>query len=111
LAPEGDDERQKAIEFETTTSFGMRGGYYSAIEQEIEFESVPTQFFGYELSAHGLMQQIDNVDGLANLNCTNFSGLSAKFRFVLFDRSPDQPIAVTAVVDPNGLGSMASAVS
>ena len=50
-------EGEKAIEFETTTSFGMRGGTFGAIEQEIEFESVPSQFFGYDLSAHGLMQR------------------------------------------------------
>lgn len=93
-------EGEKAIELETTTAFGMRGGSFGAIEQEVEFEGVPTQFFGYELSAHGLLQQINNVEGLDNLNRANFSGLSAEFRFLIFDRSPDQPIGLTAVVEP-----------
>ncbi|MGO9672814.1 MAG: hypothetical protein ACLPSF_01355 [Methylocella sp.] len=93
-------EGEKAIELETTTAFGMRGGSYGAIEQEVEFEGVPTQFFGYELSAHGLLQQINNVEGLDNLNRANFSGLSAELRFLIFDRSPDQPIGLTAVAAP-----------
>jgi len=93
-------EGEKSIEFETTTAFGMRGGSFGAIEQEVEFEGVPTQFFGYELSAHGLLQQINNVEGLDNLNRANFSGLSAELRFLIFDRSPDQPIGLTVVVEP-----------
>lgn len=93
-------EGEKAIEFETTTAFGIRKGSYHAIEQEVEFEGVPTQFFGYELSAHGLLQDINNVDGVNNLNRVNFSGLSAEFRYLLFERSPSQPIAFTFVFEP-----------
>jgi hypothetical protein len=93
-------EGEKAIEFETTTAHGMRGGTFNAIEQEVEFEGVPTQFFGYELSAHGLMQDINNVEGLDNLSRTNFSGLSAELRFLVFDRSPSQPIAITLIAEP-----------
>jgi hypothetical protein len=94
------EEGEKAIEFETTGSFGMRGGSFNAIEQEIEFEGVPTQFFGYELSAHGLYQSINNVEGLDNFHNFNFSGLSAELRFLLVDRSPTQPIALTVIVEP-----------
>ena len=93
-------EGEKAIEFETTTAFGVRTGSFGAIEQEIEFEGVPTQFFGYELSAHGLLQDIYNVHGVKNLNRANFSGLSGEFRFLLFERSPSQPIAFTFVFEP-----------
>lgn len=94
------EEGEKSIEFETTGSFGMRGGSFTAIEQEIEFEGVPTQFFGYELSAHGLYQSINNVEGLDNFHNFNFSGLSAELRFLLVDRSPAQPIALTVIVEP-----------
>ena len=93
-------EGEKAIEFETTGSFGMRGGSFTAIEQEIEFENTPTQFFEYELSAHGLYQSIDNVDGLDNFHNFNFSGLSAEFRFLLLGRGPESPIGLTFVVEP-----------
>lgn len=100
---EGSDigaEGEKAIEFETTGAFGMRGGHFSAIEQEVEFEGVPTQFFGYELSAHGLAQSINNVEGLDNFHNINFSGLSAEFRFLLIDRGPGSPIGLTFTVQP-----------
>jgi hypothetical protein len=93
-------EGEKAIEFETTGAFGMRGGSFSAIEQEIEFEGVPTQFFGYELSAHGLYQSVNNVDGLDNFHNFNFSGLSAELRFLLADRGPGSPIGLTFIVAP-----------
>jgi hypothetical protein len=100
---EGSDigaEGEKAIEFETTGAFGMRGGSFAAIEQEVEFEGVPTQFFSYELSAHGLLQSINNVDGLDNFHNTNFSGLSAELRFLLIDRGPRSPIGLTFTVGP-----------
>src|SRR5450631_1927715 len=100
---EGSDigaEGEKAIEFETTAAFGMRGGSFAAIEQEVEFEGVPTQFFGYELSAHGLLQSINNVDGLDNFHNINFSGLSAELRFLLISRDPGSPIGLTFTVGP-----------
>ncbi len=100
---EGSDigaEGEKAIEFETTAAFGMRGGSFTAIEQEVEFEGVPTQFFEYELSAHGLLQSINNVDGLDNFHNFNFSGLSAELRFLLLGRGPESPIGLTFVVEP-----------
>ena len=100
---EGSDieaEGEKAIEFETTGAFGMRGGSFTGIEQEIEFENTPTQFFEYELSAHGLLQSINNVDGLDNFHNFNFSGLSAELRFLLLGRGPESPIGLTFVVEP-----------
>jgi hypothetical protein len=100
---EGSDigaEGEQAIEFETTGAFGMRGGSFAAIEQEVEFEGVPTQFFSYELSAHGLLQAIDNVDGLDNFHNFNFSGLSAELRFLLIGRGPESPIGLTFAAAP-----------
>jgi hypothetical protein len=100
---EGSDigaEGEKAIDFEMTGAFGMRGGSFAAIDQEVEFEGVPTQFFGYELSAHGLLQPIDNVGGLNNLHNFNFGGLSAELRFLLVDHGPGSPIGLTVTVTP-----------
>ena len=100
---EGSDieaDGEKAIEFETTAAFGMRGGSFSAIEQEVEFENTPTQFLQYELSAHGLLQSVNNVDGLDNFHNFNFSGLSAEFRFLLLGLGPGSPIGLTFVVEP-----------
>jgi hypothetical protein len=68
--------------------------------QEVEFEGVPTQVFSYELSAHSLLQSINNVDGLDNFHNMNFSGLSAELRFLLIGRGPGSPIGLTFVVEP-----------
>jgi hypothetical protein len=79
---EGADTRaegEKSIEFETTTASGLRGGTYAALEQEVEFESVPTQNFGYELSAHALGFSVNDIPGMPDAHGVNFSGLSAEF--------------------------------
>src|SRR5579863_3312608 len=55
------EQGEQSIEFENTGAFTKRGGSYSALEQEIEYESVPTQYFGYELSAHGMYHEMKNV--------------------------------------------------
>src|SRR5580698_10835269 len=56
-------EGEQSIEYETTTSSGKRGWGYNVLEQEVEYENVPTQNFGYELSAHGLAYSIHNIEG------------------------------------------------
>ena len=52
---------EQAVEFETTTQGGRRGGVYGALDQEIEYENVPTQNFSYELSAHTLGYHVRGV--------------------------------------------------
>jgi hypothetical protein len=94
------EEGEQSVEFENTGAFGKRGGRYSAIEQEIEYESVPTQYLGYELSAHGMAHDIKNVDGLGDLSGVNFSGLSAEFRYLMIGRGPGSPIGLTFIVEP-----------
>lgn len=91
---------EQAVEFETTTASAMRGGHYSNIEQEVEFEHVPTAWFGYELSAHGTSHAITGVEGLDNIHRTTFSGLSADLRFALIDRVPGSPVGLTFRVAP-----------
>lgn len=93
-------EGEKEIEFETTATFVRRGGQYRVIEQEIEFEGVPTQFFAYELSAHGISHRIRGVDGFDDLSRTTFSGLSTDLRFLLIGRGPGSPVGLTISVQP-----------
>jgi hypothetical protein len=94
------NEGEKAIEFETTGAFKKRGGRYSAVEQELEFEHVPTQFFAYELSAHGIAHSISGVEGLDDINHAAFSGLSAKLRYLIIGRGPGSPIGLTVSAQP-----------
>ena len=93
-------EGEKSIEFETTTASGLRGGTYAALEQEVEFEGVPTQNFGYELSAHGLGFSVNDVPGMPDAHGFNFSGLSAEFRYLVIGRGPGSPVGLTVVAEP-----------
>jgi hypothetical protein len=93
-------EGEQSIEFETTTELGRRGGHYGAIEQEIEYEGVPTQYFGYELSAHGFGNSIHGVEGLDDSSGFNFSGLSAELRYLVIGRGPGSPYGLTLVAEP-----------
>jgi hypothetical protein len=70
--------RELSIEFETTAAFQKRGGHYSAVEQEIELEGVPTDFFSYELSAHGSYQAAGERNAL---DLTNFERYQFNLKF------------------------------
>jgi hypothetical protein len=94
------EQGEQSVEFENTAAFGKRGGRYSAVEQEIEYESVPTQNFGYELSAHATAHDIKNVDGLGDLSGVNFSGLSTELRYLAIGRGPGSPIGLTLIAEP-----------
>jgi hypothetical protein len=94
------NEGEKAFEYEGTGSFQKRGGRYTAFEHELEFEHVPTQNFAYELSAHLLSHAISGVEGLDDHNSTQFSGLSAKLRYLIVGRGPGSPIGLTVSAEP-----------
>jgi hypothetical protein len=91
---------EQSIEFETTAAFQKRGGHYSAVEQEIEFEGVPTDFFAYELSAHGTYHSIGGTIGLDDVDRTGFSGLSTDLSFAILHRGPESPIGLTFSAEP-----------
>ena len=98
-------EGEKSIEFETTTASGLRGGTYGALEQEVEFEGVPTQYFGYELSAHGLGFSVNDVPGMPDAHGFNFSGLSAEFRYLVIGRGPGSHSGSPWSPSPSGRAS------
>jgi hypothetical protein len=91
---------EQSVEFETTAAFQKRGGRYSAIEQEVEFEGVPTDFFAYELSVHGAYHSISGTNGLDDINRTGVSGLSTALSFAILHRGPESPIGLTFVAEP-----------
>ena len=93
-------EGEQSVEFESTAAFQRRGGRYSDVEQEIEYESVPSQFFGYELSAHVSGYDVAGVDGVANAHGAGFSGLSTELRYLVIGRGPGSPIGLTLIAEP-----------
>jgi hypothetical protein len=94
------NEGEKAFEYESTGSFKKRGGHYVAVEHEFEFEHVPTQNFAYELSAHALTHSIHGVEDLDDRSTTQFSGASAKLRYLILGRGPESPIGLTVSAEP-----------
>lgn len=94
------NQGEKAFEYESTGSFQKRGGHYTAIEHEFEFEHVPTQNFAYELSAHVLSHSIHDVENLDDRSTTQFSGASAKLRYLILGRGPESPIGLTVSAEP-----------
>jgi len=93
-------EGEQSVEYETTTAFGRRGGSYGAVEQEVEYEGVPSQYFGFELSAHGFGDSLRNVDGIASASGVNFMGLSTELRYLVIGRGPGSPFGLTLVAEP-----------
>ncbi|MDE3175521.1 MAG: hypothetical protein KGM15_05350 [Pseudomonadota bacterium] len=93
-------EGERAVEFETTTGWGRRGGVYGTLEQELEYESVPTQNFGYEISAHGFAHDIHGVTDAPNATGAHFSGLSTELRYLVLGRGPGSPIGFTLTASP-----------
>jgi hypothetical protein len=94
------NEGEKAFEYEATGSFQKRGGRYTALESEFEFEHVLTQNFAYELSAHALSHSISGVEGLDDRSSTQFSGASAKLRYLIIGRGPGSPFGLTISAEP-----------
>lgn len=93
-------EGEKEIEFETNGRFNRRQGRYRVVEQEIEYEAVPTQFFSYTVALHGVYHDIKGVDGITNIDRATFSAVSAKFRYILIGKGPNQPFGLTFLVEP-----------
>jgi hypothetical protein len=94
------EEGEKSVELETTAALGKRGGSYRMIEQEFEFEGVPTQFFAYELSAHVGNHSINGVEGIDNIDRTQFSGFSSALSYLIIGRGPGSPIGLTFSATP-----------
>ena len=91
---------ERAVELETATSFRKRGGHYSLIEQEVEYEGVPSDRFSYELGAHGTATSAKGVEGIDDRHRIGFSGLTADLRFPILFRGPESRFGLTLKVEP-----------
>ncbi len=94
------EEGERAIDLETTTGFRKRGGRYNMVEQELEWEQIPSQYWGYELSAHFAHFDVKGVEGLDDVNRFDFNGLSSEFRYLVIGRGPGAPVGLTLTATP-----------
>ncbi len=95
-----DEEGEKALEPETETDFGKRGGKYGVSETELEFEYTPTQFMQIAFGPTVSYYNIRGVPGLDDLNAAAVNGFEAEFRPIIVDRGPSMPFAITASIEP-----------
>jgi hypothetical protein len=88
-------EGEKEFSWETVARFGKADGRYWASETKLEYEFTPNQYvqleFGPLLSTH----DIRNVTDMDNRNQVAFGGLFGEIRYLLLDRDPSSPLAVT----------------
>lgn len=93
-------EGEKEVSTETVARFGKRDGHYSASETKLEFETTPNQYIQLEMGALVATHNISGVTDLDDRNQTALSGAFGELRYLLLDRGPSSPLAVTLSVEP-----------
>ena len=93
-------EGEKEISTETVARFGKRDGRYQASETKLEFETTPNQYVQFEMGALVATHKIRGVTDLDDRKQVAFSGMFSELRYLLLDRSPSFPLAVTVAVEP-----------
>ena len=93
-------EGEKEFSPETVMSFGKRDGRYRAGETKLEFEFTPNQYVQFEFGPMVAWHDIKGVSGLDDRNEAAFSGLFGEIRYLLLDRGPSSPLAITLSAEP-----------
>jgi hypothetical protein len=91
---------EKEFSAETVGSFGKRDGRYGAAETKLEYEFTPNQYVQFELGPMVAWHDVSGVTGLDDRNQIAFSGLFGEIRYLLLDRGPSSPLAVTLSAEP-----------
>ena len=93
-------EGEKEFSPETFVSFGKRDGRYRASETKLEYEFTPNQYVQFELGPMVAWHDINGVTDLDDRNQVAFSGLFGEIRYLVLDRGPSSPLAVTLSAEP-----------
>jgi hypothetical protein len=93
-------EGEKEFTTDTIGRFGKRDGHYAATETKYEYEFTPTQFIQIEFGALGSTHDIGGVTGLDDRRQVALSGAFAELRYLLVERTSNNPLAVTLAVEP-----------
>ena len=93
-------EGEQEFSPETVGRFGKRDGRYGASETKLEFEFTPNQYVQFELGPMVSWHNIQNVTDLDDRNQLAFSGFFGEIRYLLLDRGPSSPLAVTLSAEP-----------
>ena len=93
-------EGEKEVSTEIVARFGKRDGQYQATETKLEFEMTPNQYIQLEMGAFVASHNIRSVTDLDDRKQVAFSGAFGELRYLLLDRGPSSPLAITVSVEP-----------
>jgi hypothetical protein len=93
-------EGEKEFSPETVARFGKRDGRYQAGETKLEYEFTPNQYVQFEFGPMVAWHNIKDVTDLDNRNQIAVSGFFGEIRYLLLDRGPSSPLAVTLSAEP-----------
>jgi hypothetical protein len=93
-------EGERAFEPETFARFGKRQGSYAVTQTALEYEFTPNQYLQIELGPSVSYYNIAQVTGLLDRNGGSVDGFEAALRYLIFDRQPALPLAVTLAIEP-----------
>jgi hypothetical protein len=93
-------EGEKEFSPETVVSAGKRDGRYQASETKLEFEFTPNQYVQFELGPMVAWHNIRGVTDLDDRKQSEFSGFFGEIRYLLLDRGPSSPLAITISAEP-----------
>ncbi|MGA8971390.1 MAG: hypothetical protein WB499_19420, partial [Pseudolabrys sp.] len=94
-------EGEKEFSWESVARFGKADGRYWASETKLEYEFTPNQYVQFEFGPLVSTHYIKNVTDMDNRNQVAFAGLFGEIRYLLLDRSPSSPLAITLSMEPN----------
>jgi hypothetical protein len=93
-------EGEKEFSVESVINFGKRDGRYMASATKLEYEFTPNQYIQIELGPLLSSYHVAGVTGLDDMNAGRVSGFFGELRYLVLDRGPSSPLAVTLSVEP-----------
>lgn len=93
-------EGEKEFSLDTIARFGKRDGRYWASESKLEYEFTPNQYVQFELGPLVAGHNIKGVTDLDDRQQIAVGGFFGEIRYLLLDRGPSSPLAVTLSVEP-----------
>lgn len=93
-------EGEKEFSVDTEARLGKSGGHYWGSETKLEFEFTPNQYVQFEFGPFISAHSIRNVDGLDDRSQVAVGGVFGEIRYMLLDRGPSSPLAVTLSAEP-----------
>ena len=91
---------ERELEHQTQTQWAKRGGSYTALTDQLRYETSPVQDFRFEIGAPIACYNMSGVTGLDDRNQAFFNGVSTEFRYRLFDRD-HAPFGLTLGAEPH----------